>query len=244
MRIHGVFPAGVLGRRSLAKAVLRAPSLRTGEANLDTSRCADDGHGDSLHHPRWWLYLLCPFAQRFLKGILSVLHMYIWCASWCLSWVCRTNSSAPLLRVGKQMVLTAGNWEARLESPPQNLGTPSLCRRRVGARKLGVRDPTIQTPCWYMPRRRRGRRFFGRRIGWRLVHLILQISSCWIPGLTRSSGRGPGIIPPELSRTPSRTLLAFRPVGQEENARFERLRVHELQRPAVAPFSEETLPAP
>ena len=40
LRIHGVFPAGVLGRRSLAKAVLRAPSLRTGEANLDTSRCA------------------------------------------------------------------------------------------------------------------------------------------------------------------------------------------------------------
>ncbi len=143
LRVHGVFPVGVLGRRPLAKAVLRAPSLRTGEANLDTSRCADDGHGDSLHHPCWRQYLLCPFAQRFLKGILSVLDMYIWCATWYFRWVDRTNSSAPLLRVGKQMVLTAGYWKARLESPPQNLGGPSLCRRRVRARKLGVRDPTI-----------------------------------------------------------------------------------------------------
>ena len=82
LRIHGVFPASVLGRRSLAKAVLRAPSLRTGEANLDTSRCADDGHGDALHHPRWRQYLLCPFAQRFLKGIPSGLDMDIGCAIW------------------------------------------------------------------------------------------------------------------------------------------------------------------
>ena len=35
LRVHGVFPVGVLGRRPLARAVLRAPSLRTGEANLD-----------------------------------------------------------------------------------------------------------------------------------------------------------------------------------------------------------------
>ncbi len=143
LRIHGIFPAVVLGRRSLAKAVLRAPSLRTGEANLDTSRCADDGHGDALHHPHWRQYLLCPFAQRFLKGIPRVLDMNIGCATRCLRWVVRTNSPAPLVRVGEQMVLTAGYWEARLESPPQNLGTPSLCRRRVGARELGVRDPTI-----------------------------------------------------------------------------------------------------
>jgi hypothetical protein len=61
LRVHGVFPVGVLGR-PLARAVLRAPSLRTGEAYLDTSRCAHDCHGDSLHHPCWRQYLLCPFA--------------------------------------------------------------------------------------------------------------------------------------------------------------------------------------
>jgi hypothetical protein len=72
-----------------------SPSLRTGEANLDTSRCPDDSRTYSLHHPRWRQYLLCPFAQRLLKGIPRVLYMDIWCATWCLRWVDRTNSSAP-----------------------------------------------------------------------------------------------------------------------------------------------------
>jgi hypothetical protein len=148
------FPPACVSSRLLSKPFCKPRHLRTGEANLDTSRCADEGHGDSLHHPRWRHYLLCPFAQRFFKGIPRVLDMYIWRATWFLRWVDRTNSSAPLVRVGKQMVLTAGCWKARLESPPQNLGTPSLRRRRVRARKLGMRDPTIQTPGWYMPRRR------------------------------------------------------------------------------------------
>jgi hypothetical protein len=74
--------AFVLGRQPHVKVDLRAPSLRTGEANQDTSRCADDSRGDSLHHPRWRQYLLCPFAQRFLKGILGVLDMDIGCATW------------------------------------------------------------------------------------------------------------------------------------------------------------------
>src|SRR5438128_1342000 len=99
-----------------------------------------------------------PFPQRCLKGGARVRDVDVGDAAWHLRRVVGTNPAAALVGVRKQVVLAAaGDGEARLEPPAQNLGAPRLRRRRIRAGELGVGDPTVQAARRHVTRRRRAR---------------------------------------------------------------------------------------
>jgi len=131
------------------------PSLRTREADRDSSRCPHDRNGHALDHPRRRDHFLGSFAQRLFECGARVRDVNRETAARRLGRFGRADSAAALVGVRKQMVFAAWRGETRLEPPAQNLGAPILRRSWVGAGELGVGDPTVEAPRWDVTRWRR-----------------------------------------------------------------------------------------